>query len=277
MLMTNFRPLSDRRGIQTGVQPDAYGAGMADDESASDVGIPAVTDACAQRWLEHTGLDRAALEQCLADPEREVLQRPPRWSGLTPSPEQRFLVAGGGEAVFVLVASEAPGHQYTAITCVIRNRSELARQLPPPAHRSRLLVPFAIAAGVVVLLALVGVGVYALLKKDNETTPTDTTPKPAKQLVAATFAGQKAPALRGLDVGRARVVHRARGSRPREVCAPLRRGSRPAGRWCVEISGGQAVSSWYVPRGRPDRERFRRLCTGEAVAQKRCPPPASRS
>jgi len=28
-----------------------------------------------------------------------------------------------------------------------------------------------------------------------------------------------------------------------------------------------------VPRGRPDRERYRRLCTGEAVAQKRCPPP----
>jgi hypothetical protein len=29
-----------------------------------------------------------------------------------------------------------------------------------------------------------------------------------------------------------------------------------------------------VPRGRPDRTRFRKLCTGEAVAQKRCPAPA---
>ena len=248
---------------------------MAGDESASEVGIPAVTDECAQRWLEHTGLDRAALEQCLADPEREVLERPPRWSGLTPSPEQRFLVAGGGEAVFVLVASEASANQYTAIGCVIRNRSELARQLPPPAHRSRVLVPLAIAAAVIVVLAGVGVGVYALLRDDNGTTTTNTTPQPAKQLVATTFAAQKAATVDGLKVGRARVVHRARGSLPREVCAPLRRGSRPAGRWCVEVDNGQAVSSWYVPRGQPDRSRFRRLCTGQAVAQKRCSAPAN--
>jgi hypothetical protein len=269
--------LSADRDIEAVAPPDAYGAGVADDESASEVGIPAVTDACAQRWLEHTGLDRSALEQCLADPHREVLERPPRWSGLTPSPEQRFLVAGGGEAVFVLVASEAPGHQYTAITCVIRNRSELARQLPPPAHRSRLLLPLAIAAGVIVVLGLAGVGVYALLKKDSGNTTTTSAPKPAKQIVAESFAAQRAAALRGVKIGRARAVHRARGSIPREVCAPLRRNGRPAGHWCVEIDNGQKVSSWYVPRGSPDRKRFRRLCTGEAVAQKRCPAPAKKS
>jgi hypothetical protein len=265
---------SDRQGIQAAVGRDAYRAGVAGDQSASEVGIPTVTDACAQRWLEHTGLDRAALEQVLADPEREVLERPPRWSGLTPSPEQRFLVTGGGEAVFVLVASEAREHEYTAIGCVIRNRSELARQLPPPAHRSRVLVPLGIALGVIIVLGLIGVGAYALLRDDNGTTTTDTTPKPAKQLVATTFAAQKAAAVRRLKVGRARIVHRARGSVPREVCAPLRKGTRPAGKWCVEVANGQAVSSWFVPRGRPDRTRFRKLCTGEAVAQKRCPAPA---
>jgi hypothetical protein len=42
----------------------------------------------------------------------------------------------------------------------------------------------------------------------------------------------------------------------------------------VEVANGQAVSSWFVPRGQPDRTRFRKLCTGEAVAQKRCPAPA---
>jgi hypothetical protein len=243
---------------------------MAVDESASEVGIPDVTYACQQRWLELSGLDRSALEWCLSDPEREVLERPPRWAGLTHSPEQRFLVAGGGEAVFVLVPSEAPGHQYTAISCVIRNRNELARALPPLPARGRLLMPVAIGAGVVALLALIGVGVYALVGNDNGTTQTATAPKPSRLLVADTFAAARAPAIKGLTVGKARIVHRARGKLPREVCAPLRRGGRPAGHWCVEVANGQAISSWYVPRGRPDRARFRRLCTGQAKQQKRC-------
>jgi hypothetical protein len=263
-------PLSLDSQIEALVQPDAYGAGVAADETASEVGIPDVTDACQQRWLELSGLDRSALEWCLSDPEREVLERPPRWAGLTHSPEQRFLVAGGGEVVFVLVPSEAPGHQYTAITCVIRNRNELARALPPLPARRRLLVPLAIGVGVIALLALVGVGVYALVGNDNGTTKTDTAPKPAKELVATTLAAQKAPAVKGATAGRARIVHRARGNLPREVCASLRRGGRPAGHWCVEIANGQAVSSWYVPRGQPDRARFRRLCTGQAKQQKRC-------
>jgi hypothetical protein len=246
---------------------------VAGDTSASDVGIPAVTDACAQRWSEHTGLDRAALDQCIADPHREVLERPPRWSGLTPSPEQRFLVAGGGEAVFVLVASEAPGQEYTAISCVIRNRNELARQLPPPPARS-LLMPVAIAAGVVAVVALVGVGVYALLGSEGGNSTPSAPPRPAKELIAASFAAQRS--LHGLKLGRARAVHHRHGSVPREVCAPVRRGRRRAGHFCVEVSGGHAVSSWYVPRGRPDRARFRRLCMGQAVAQKRCPAPAKR-
>ena len=244
---------------------------MAGNDTASDqVGIPAVTDACAARWSEHTGLDRSALEQCLADPEREILQRPPRWTGLTPSPEQRFLVAGGGEACFVLVESEAPGHAYTAITCVIRNRSVLARQLPAPAARRRVLVPLAVAALGIVVLAGIAVGVYVLVNQSSGGSPQSTEPKPARALVAASFATVRARAVRGAELGRARDVHHARGRLPREVCAPLRRHRRPAGHWCVEIAGGKMVSSWLVPRGRPDRARFRRLCTGAAKAQGRC-------
>ena len=168
---------------------------MAGNDTASDqVGIPAVTDACAARWSEHTGLDRSALEQCLADPEREILQRPPRWTGLTPSPEQRFLVAGGGEACFVLVESEAPGHAYTAITCVIRNRSVLARQLPAPAARRRVLVPLAVAALGIVVLAGIAVGVYALVNQSSGGSPQSTEPKPARALVAASFATVRARA-----------------------------------------------------------------------------------
>src|SRR3954454_14618532 len=176
---------------------------MARDDTASDqVGIPAVTDACAARWSEHTGLDRAALEQCLADPQREILQRPPRWTGLTPSPEQRFLLAGGGEACFVLVESEAPGHAYTAITCVIRNRSVLARQLPPPAAGRRLLVPLAGAAIGVGVLGGIGVGAYALVHHAPGGSPQSTAPKPARALVAASFADVRARAVRGAQLGR---------------------------------------------------------------------------
>jgi hypothetical protein len=245
---------------------------VANEQSASEVGIPAVTEACADRWSEHTGLDGTALDQVLADPEREVVERPPRWSGLTPSPEQRFLVTGGGEAVFVLVANEGGGPEYTAISCVIRNRSVLAQKLPPPQARRRL-VPLGLAVVAVVVIALVGVGIYALLSGDGggSPTPTDTTPKPARELVAASFAAQRAPALRAGELGRVRVVHHSRGSVPREVCGAVRRRGRAVGQFCAEVAEGRVVSTWFVPRGKPDRERFRRLCAGLARAQDRCP------
>jgi len=271
---TAVMPLAECAPLLGGIQaPVAYLAEMAADDTASDqVGIPAVTDACAERWSEHTGLDRAALDQCMTDPEREILERPPRWTGLTPSPEQRFLLAGGGEACFVLVESEAPGNAYTAITCVIRNRSELARRLPAPAARRgrRLLLPIALVVLGVVVLAGIGVGVYALVNKSSGGSSKPAAPRPARALVAASFASVRAPQLRGASLGRPRLVHRARGNRPREVCAPVRRRGRPAGHWCVEIAGGRVVSSWLVPRGRADRARFRRLCTGQAKAQGRC-------
>jgi hypothetical protein len=246
---------------------------VASDQSASEVGIPGVTDACASRWLEHTGLGREALELTLSDPEREIVQRPPRWSGLTPSPEQRFLVTGGGEAVFVLVASEESGHEYTAITCVIRNRSQLAQHLPEPSRRPRLLPFFLVLVGLLVLVGI-GIGVYALVKDNGSSSaPKQAGPLPARQVVATSFAAQKAAALRGAKIGKARAVHQARGSRPREVCAGVRKGGKSIGKFCVEIAGGRAVSTWFVPKGKPDRDRFRTLCTGQAVTEKRCPAP----
>ncbi len=242
---------------------------MGADESTDQIGIPAVTDECLRRWAEQSGLDRVALEQCLADPEREVVDRPPRWTGLSSS-GSRFLLAGGGEACFALTPSEIPGHEYQAITCAVRNRSLLARELPPPAYGRHW--PIGIALIVLLVLVAIGAGVYALANSgDGGSGHKANPPTTARALIAARFGGERDPALRGLKLGRPRAVHHSRGRLPREVCAPLRaRSGRAVGRYCVEIAGTTVVSRWVVPRGRPDRDRFRVLCSGTARSQGRC-------
>lgn len=243
---------------------------MAADESTDQIGIPAVTDECLRRWSEQSGLDRVALEQCLADPEREVVDRPPRWTGLSQASGSRFLLAGGGEACFALTPSEIPGHEYQAITCAVRNRSILARELPPPPAGRHW--PIGIALVVLLVLVAIGAGVYALANSGGGGGSTHkATPTTARALITARFGGERDPALRGLKLGRPRAVHHSRGRLPREVCAPLRaRSGRAIGRYCVEIAGGAVVSRWVVPRGKPDRDRFRALCTGAARSQGRC-------
>jgi hypothetical protein len=239
---------------------------VAADESTDQIGIPAVTDECLRRWAEQSGLDRVALEQCLADPERELVDRPPRWTGLSSSSGSRFLLAVGGEACFALTPSEIPGHEYQAITCGVRNRSMLARELPPPPSGRHW--PIGIALVVLLVLVAIGAGVYALANSGGGSSTHKATPTTARAIIAARFGGERDPALRGLKLGRARAVHHRRGRLPREVCAPLR--GRSIGRYCIEISGTTVVSRWVVPRGKPDRDRFRVLCTGAARSQGRC-------
>src|SRR3954454_25402680 len=149
---------------------------MTTSDSTAYEPVPTATDECLARWAEHTGLDRHALELCLADPDRQGVDKPPRWSGLSASSASRFLLSGSGEACFVLVDSEVPGGGLAATTCVIRNRSVLARGLPDPARRRGL--PILILLVVVLLLVAVGVGAYLLLKGDDDSAkpaPRDTT------------------------------------------------------------------------------------------------------
>jgi hypothetical protein len=241
---------------------------MATSESTEYEPVPTPTDECVARWAEHTGLDRHALELCLADPERQIVEKPPRWSGLSASSASRFLISGGGEACFVLVSSEIPGGGEAATTCVIRNRSMLARGLPAPAPRRAL--PLAIIGVVVAVVVLAGVAAYLLLKDDDTSGPAKPKDTSSRGLLAASLAADQSKGLQGVTVGRARLVHARRGSRPREVCAVARRGGRALGRYCVEIEGTSVVSRWVVPRGDPDRDRFRVFCTGVAREQNRC-------
>jgi len=92
---------------------------------------------------------------------------------------------------------------------------------------------------VLLILAAIGAGVYALAHSGGGSSPPKATPKTARALIVARFGGERDPALRGVKLGRARAVHHSRGRLPREVCAPLRaRGGRTIGRYCVEIAGG---------------------------------------
>jgi hypothetical protein len=241
---------------------------MATSETTDYQPVPTPTDECVARWAEHTGLDRHALELCLADPERQIVDRPPRWSGLSASSASRFLISGGGEACFVLVSSEIPGGGEAATTCVIRNRSMLARGLPAPTPRRGL--PLAIVAIVLLLLAAGGVAAYLLLKDDGKSTPAPPKDTSSRGLLSASVAADQSKGLKGVTVGRAKLVHSRRGSRPREVCAVARKGGKSIGRYCVEIEGTSVVSRWVVPRGKADRDRFRVFCSGVALQQKRC-------
>lgn len=230
--------------------------------------VPTATDECVARWAEHTGLDRHALELCLADPERQIVDRPPRWSGLSASSASRFLVSGGGEACFVLVSSEMPGGGESAVTCVIRNRSMLARGLPAPAPRRGL--PLAIIGLVLLVLVAGGAVAYFVLKDNDKSGPAPPKDTTSRGLLNAELAADQTKGLKGVTVGRAKLVHARRGSRPREVCAVARKGGKPFGRYCVEIEGTSVVSRWFVPRGKADRDRFRVFCTGVARQQNRC-------
>jgi hypothetical protein len=230
--------------------------------------VPTATDECVARWAEHTGLDRHALELCLADPERQIVDKPPRWSGLSASSASRFLVSGGGEACFVLVDSEMPGGGESAVTCVIRNRSMLARGLPAPAPRRGL--PLAIIGVVLVILIAAGVAAWFLLKDDDNSKPAPPKDTTSRGLLSAELVTDQGRGLKGVTVGRAKLVHARRGSRPREVCAVARKRGKSIGRYCVEIDGTNVVSRWVVPRGKPDRDRFRVFCTGLARQQNRC-------
>ena len=230
--------------------------------------VPTATDECVARWAEHTGLDRHALELCLADPDREIVDKPPRWSGLSASSASRFLISGGGEAVFVLVSTELPGGGESAVTCVIRNRSLLARGLPDPAPRRG--VPLAILGVVVLVLVVAGVVAYFLLKGNDNGAPAPPKDTTSRGLLTAELATDQTRGLKGVTVGKAKLVHSRRGSRPREVCANARKGGKAFGRYCVEIQGTSVVSRWVVPRGKADRDRFRVFCTGLARQQNRC-------
>src|SRR4051794_8349906 len=162
--------------------------------------VPTATDECVARWAEHTGLDRHALELCLADPDRQIVDKPPRWSGLSASSASRFLISGGGEACFVLVSSEIPGGGEAATTCVIRNRSMLARGLPAPAPRRGL--PLAIIGLVILVLLIAGGAAYLLLKDDGKSGPTKPKDTTSKGLLTASLAADQTKGLKGVTVGR---------------------------------------------------------------------------
>jgi hypothetical protein len=228
-------------------------------EPAEEMRI-SVTDHCAQLWAERTGLGRSGLEHCLYDPERVSAARPPRWTGLSPSPEHRYLLTIEGEVCFELAPTELSGYDYAAINCVVRNRSALARRLPAQPPRRRWPVLLGIV-GAVVVLGAIGVGTYVLVRDSgggsSATSSEATRARPSASLLRASFVADRLR-RRGLKHRRARLVRRRMPLLPREVCASLvRRGGRPAGRYCVATIGGAVVGSWRVARGRPDRPRYR--------------------
>jgi hypothetical protein len=230
---------------------------MAAIEPAEDMRI-SVTDHCAQRWAERTGLGRSGLEHCLYDPERVTVERPPRWTGLSATPEHRYLLTIDGEVCFELAPTELSGYDYAAITCVVRNRSALARRLPSQPPRRRWPVLLGLLAGAAVLAAI-GVGAFVVVGDHGGggQPATSASARPSAAVLRAQFRADRLR-RRGLHLGRARLIRHPGPVLPREVCAPLvRRGGGWAGRYCVAIMGGAAVRSWRVPRGRPDRPRYR--------------------